>query len=1177
MSTRALTRLSVTTLVATLASFVLLAVPAWAQTPPGPVSRAVVGVAPPLDGTYRSLAPARLLDTRAGVGAPKGAVPAGGTVHLQVLGRGGVPASGVSAVVLNVTADEATRSGYLTVYADGGAYPGTSNVNFLAGQSVPNLVIAPVGANGKVALHSTSQGTVRIVADVSGYFVGGEPTLAAPARLVDGRYTSLAPARLLDTRAGVGAPKGAVPAGGTVHLQVLGRGGVPASGVSAVVLNVTADEATRSGYLTVYGDGGAYPQTSNVNFLPGQSVPNLVIAPVGANGKVAIHSTSQGTVRIVADVSGYFTGAVPTLAAPAVQAVEGTYSSLAPARLLDTRAGVGAPKGAVPAGGTVHLQVLGRGGVPASGVSAVVLNVTADEATRSGYLTVYADGGAYPGTSNVNFLAGQSVPNLVIAPVGANGKVAIHSTSQGTVRIVADVSGFMAAAPVITAPGPVTDAQATPTSTSIALTWTNPIDASFTGVMIRRAPGATPPATPFDGTLVTDAAAPTTSFTDTGLTPVTQYSYALFAHNAVPQFAGAATVTATTTPGPLDYLELSPATASITAGESQAYTAEGFDADGNSWGDVTATTTFTVDGEDACPSAVCSPTEAGDHHVTGRNEDAKGKASLHVNAAALDHIVISPPNASITSGESQAYTAEGFDAADNSLGDVTTDTTFTVTSQFTREAGTACPDAVCAPTLVGDYTVTGTDGVATGTASLHVNVGTLHHLVLAPSTATITTGQSKTYTATGFDAAGNTLGDVTATTAFSVDGDNCAAAECAPTAVGNHTVTGTKGTATGTAALHVDPVSVIGYPAYAWGSNSTGQLGDGTTTGRKTPVQAGTGTPWVSATAGEGYTLAVRTDGTLWAWGDNSSGQLGDGTTTNRPAPVQVGSATNWDSVSAGLLHTVAVKTDGTLWAWGLNSSGQLGDGTTTSRSAPVQVGTGTAWASVAAGGTHTVALKTDGTLWTWGDNLRGELGDGTTTNRSTPAQVGTAHWASVAAGQHHTVAIKADHALWAWGWNSLGQVGDGTTINRPSPVQVGTDTDWSSLAVGGTKMHSLAIKTNGTLWAWGFNRDGQVGNGTTTNQTSPVKVGTDTDWASAATGQWHSLAVKTDGTLWAWGNNDSGQLGDGTTTGRLTPVPVAPGFTWVTPVGGYTHSVALGVSAPVCSGSRQTPALAAC
>ena len=290
---------------------------------------------------------------------------------------------------------------------------------------------------------------------------------------------------------------------------------------------------------------------------------------------------------------------------------------------------------------------------------------------RRGYLTVYADGAAYPGTSNVNFLPGQSVPNLVIAPVGSNGKVALHSTSQGTVRIVADVSGWMSAAPVFAPTGPVTGVRATPASTSIDLTWTNPSDASFTGVMIRRALGATPPATPFDGELVTDAAAPATTYTDTGLTPVTQYSYALFAHNGAPDFAAAATVTSTTTPGPMDYLELSPVEASITAGESQAYTAEGFDADGNSWGDVTATTTFTVDGEDECAAAVCSPTEAGDHSVTGHNGDAKGKAALHVDPAALDHLVLSPAQASIASGESQAYTAQGRDAFDNSLGDVT--------------------------------------------------------------------------------------------------------------------------------------------------------------------------------------------------------------------------------------------------------------------------------------------------------------------------------------------------------------------------------------------------------------------------------------------------------------------------------------------------------------------------
>jgi hypothetical protein len=377
--------------------------------------------------TYSALAPYRLLDTRSGVGAPTGKVAAGGTVALQVTGRGGVPASGVSAVVLNVTVTAPTKAGYVTAYGYGTTRPGASNLNFLAGQTVPNLVVAPVGARGKVALYNGSAGTVNLIADVSGYYLAG-------AQSAPGAFGALAPARLLDTRSGVGAPTGAVAASGTVALQITGRGGVPASGVSAVVLNVTVTAPTRAGYVTAYGDGTTRPEASNLNFLAGQTVPNLVIAPVGANGKVALYNGSPGTVQMIADVSGYYVAGSPAAA--------GAFGSLAPSRLLDTRSGVGAPTGVVAAGGTVALQVTGRGGVPASGVSAVVLNVTVTRPTKPGYITVYGDGTTRPTASNLNFVANQSVPNLVIAPVGANGKVALYNGSTGTVHLIADVSGY---------------------------------------------------------------------------------------------------------------------------------------------------------------------------------------------------------------------------------------------------------------------------------------------------------------------------------------------------------------------------------------------------------------------------------------------------------------------------------------------------------------------------------------------------------------------------------------------------------------------------------------------------------------------------------------------------------------------------------------------------------------
>ncbi|MFH1232141.1 MAG: hypothetical protein V1709_11675 [Planctomycetota bacterium] len=327
---------------------------------------------------------------------------------------------------------------------------------------------------------------------------------------------------------------------------------------------------------------------------------------------------------------------------------------------------------------------------------------------------------------------------------------------------------------------------------------------------------------------------------------------------------------------------------------------------------------------------------------------------------------------------------------------------------------------------------------------------------------------------------------------------------------------------------------------WAWGKNNYGQLGDGSTTNINTPTQIGTDTNWSVIAAGFCYTIALKTDGTLWAWGWNGYGQLGDGTTTNvTTGPKQIGTGTSWSAIAAADRHTIALKADGTLWAWGYNASGQLGDGTTTQKTTPTQIGTDTNWSVIAAGGFHTIALKADGTLWAWGDNYYGQLGDGTTTNVTTgPKQIGTGtSWSAIADGSSHNIAIKTNGTLWAWGYNASGQLGDGTTTQKTTPTQIGTDTNWSVIAAGG--FHTIAIKTNGILWAWGDNASGQLGDGTTTQKTTPTQIGTDTNWSILTGGNGHSIAIKTDGTLWAWGLNDYGQLGLGDTTNRNIPTQV--------------------------------------
>ncbi|MFD0820167.1 RCC1 domain-containing protein, partial [Micromonospora zhanjiangensis] len=325
---------------------------------------------------------------------------------------------------------------------------------------------------------------------------------------------------------------------------------------------------------------------------------------------------------------------------------------------------------------------------------------------------------------------------------------------------------------------------------------------------------------------------------------------------------------------------------------------------------------------------------------------------------------------------------------------------------------------------------------------------------------------------------------------------------------------------------------------WCWGDNYSGQLGDGTTTGRTSPVRIGdTTATWARIDGGTSDTCAVRTDGSLWCWGGNYNGQLGDGTMTNRTSPVRIGDATNWASVSTGTNHTCAIRTDGSLWCWGFNRNAQLGVGASPYRAlTPLRVGTETNWASVTTGYAHTCAVRTDRTLWCWGDSTDGQLGLGILGYKATPTQVGTATWTGVTTGYAHTCAVRADGTLWCWGENGYGQLGVAGGF-QTSPVQVGTANTWTR--VDASVDSTCAVRTDGSLWCWGNNMSGQLGDGTTTHRSAPVRVGTATTWTDGFAVTYHTCAVRTDGGLWCWGNNMSGQLGDGTTTARSTPAQV--------------------------------------
>ena len=375
-------------------------------------------------GSYVQLTPTRIVDTRTGLGF-SGRVAAGQAISVQVAGQGGVPTTGVSALVANVTVTEPSSEGNISVYPTGVARPTVSNVNYVAGQSVPNLVTVPVGSDGRVVLSNNSVGSTQLIIDVAGYYVGGTPTAA-------GTFSSVVPERIVDTRAGLGFG-GRLASGQAVAVRITGQGGIPASGVAAVVANVTVTEPSSEGNISVYPTGVARPTVSNVNYVAGQSVPNLVTVPVGADGNVIISNNSVGSTQVIVDVAGYYLAGTPTVA--------GAFAPVVPARIVDTRLGLGFGS-RLNAGQAVPIQVTGRGGVPSSGVAAVVANVTVTEPTSEGNISVYPTGVARPNVSNVNYVAGQSVPNLVTVPVGADGRIVISNNSVGSTHVIVDVAGY---------------------------------------------------------------------------------------------------------------------------------------------------------------------------------------------------------------------------------------------------------------------------------------------------------------------------------------------------------------------------------------------------------------------------------------------------------------------------------------------------------------------------------------------------------------------------------------------------------------------------------------------------------------------------------------------------------------------------------------------------------------
>jgi uncharacterized repeat protein (TIGR02543 family) len=352
---------------------------------------------------------------------------------------------------------------------------------------------------------------------------------------------------------------------------------------------------------------------------------------------------------------------------------------------------------------------------------------------------------------------------------------------------------------------------------------------------------------------------------------------------------------------------------------------------------------------------------------------------------------------------------------------------------------------------------------------------------------------------------------------------------------------------------------------YAWGLNGSGQLGNGTTTSHNTPTlihvpNLQSGETIAQVTAGDSHSLAVTSQGRVYAWGWNGSGQLGDGTNTNRNTPTLINvpnlqSGETIAQVTAGYFHSLAVTTQGRVYAWGLNGSGQLGDGTSNNRSTPTLINvpslqSGETIAQVTAGYYHSLAVTTQGRVYAWGYNGSGRLGDGTNTNRNTPTLINVPNLqsgetiAQVTAGDSHSLAVTTQGRVYAWGYNGSGRLGDGTNTNRNTPTLINVpnlQSGESMAHISAGSSHSLAVTTQGRVYAWGLNVSGRLGDGTNTNRNTPTLINVPNlqsgeTIAQVTAGYSHSLAVTTQGRVYAWGYNVYGQLGNGTNTNRNTP-----------------------------------------
>ena len=403
----------------------LTAAPALSGEDPAPVGETTAAAV--TGGRFVAMPPTRILDTRTGAGAPKRALAAGGSLTLRVAGRGGVPPSGAGAAAMRVAVLAPRRAGSVVMFTSGTARPAVPTVSFNAARGAADLALVGIGAQGAVIVANRSTGALHLSVDVLGWFSAGT---TGP-----NGFTAVRTARVLDTRAGVGAPRRTLAAGRALTVTVARRAGVPASGAAAVAARVAVASPAAAGSLLVHAADGTRPKVSALRFDRGRSAAAAVLTGIGAGGKITVVNASKGTVHASVDVSGWFRSGVP---------IRGGFAAVTTARILDTAAGVGAPRAVLRAGRSLTVSVSGRGGIPAAEVAAAALRVGVVAPTAAGSLMVRPAGDAATRVETVKFARGAAGSATTLTDLGDNGRIVLTNTSAGTVHLTADALGWFA-------------------------------------------------------------------------------------------------------------------------------------------------------------------------------------------------------------------------------------------------------------------------------------------------------------------------------------------------------------------------------------------------------------------------------------------------------------------------------------------------------------------------------------------------------------------------------------------------------------------------------------------------------------------------------------------------------------------------------------------------------------